>query len=117
MKKLTIFFLSATLGASVFVNSVNAANDIKDLIPCPEFLTTYNSNGYLSCNTFDPWEERKDRGWRDWTGEKKGSPAWFCTLKKVMYALGKKPCDDCYSMMEPEDPRIPKGTKFVYKCK
>ncbi len=105
MKKLTIFFLSATLGASVFVNSANAADEM----PCPEYRTK------LTCNTFNPWE--KNAYGVDWTGERPGRPAWFCKLKRVIRKANLKPCSDCYTMMDYDDPRIPEGTKFVYKCK
>ena len=105
MKKLTIFFLSATLGTSIFVNSANAANEL----PCPEYRDK------LTCDEFDPWETNAMGV--DWTGEYPGRPAWFCKLKKVIKELNLKPCSDCYQMMEPGDPRIPVGTPFVYECK
>ncbi len=37
-------------------------------------------------------------------------------LRDALKSQGKKPCDTCYSMMEPGDPRIPVG-HFNYKAK
>ena len=37
-------------------------------------------------------------------------------LRDALKSQGKKPCDTCYSMMEPGDPRIPVGHSN-YKAK
>ena len=100
MKKLTILFLSIALGASVFgANPVFAAESgffawgKKQLV---SLFTTSEQDAEAIVN------EEVDN--------------FLQALRDALKRQGKKPCDTCYSMMEPGDPRIPVG-HFNYKAK
>jgi len=130
MKKLTLLFLSAALGASVFAATFKVGDEVKlggkvlvvvslddngdplfktkaDLKPEkkePSFLAT------LGAWAFSSGPERHDTD----------NPAddiaedFLASLRATLKRQGKEPCGHCYSMMEPGDPRIPKD-HFNYR--
>ena len=105
MKKLTILFLSIALGVSVFGAK-------------PVFAET----------SFFEWGKKQlvslfttsEQDAQEIVDEEVDS--FLQALRNALKKQGKKPCDTCYSMMEPGDPKIPldhfnSSKYYVYKGK
>mgnify|MGYP006194004149 FL=1 len=106
MKKLTILFLSIALGASVFgANPVFAAESGFFAWGKKQLVSLFTTSEQDAQEIVD---EEVD--------------SFLQALRNSLKKQGKKPCDTCYSMMEPGDPKIPldhfnSSKYYVYKGK
>ena len=116
MKKITILFLSITLGASVFgAQPVFASGFFEWGKEQVVSLFTDTSEQVVSLFTDTSEQDAKEI-----VDEEVDS--FLQALRNALKKQGKKPCDTCYSMMEPGDPRIPldhfnSSKYYVYKGK
>ena len=132
MKKLTLLFLSAALGASVFgAEPKFKVGDTVTLGGKVLVVVNLDDNGDPLFKTKAELKpEKKEPGFLATLGawalssEPEGhdtdNPAddmaedFLASLRASLKKRGKEPCSDCYSMMEPGDPRIPRG-HFNYR--
>jgi hypothetical protein len=104
MKKLTILFLSAALGVSVF--------GAKPVFAAESGFFEWSKQQVVSLFT------TSEQDAEEIVNEEVDS--FLQALRNALKKQGKKPCGHCYSMMEPGDPRIPlehfnSSKYFVYK--
>ena len=122
MKKLTLLFLSAALGASLFgAETKFKVGDELTLGGKGLVVVSLDDNGdplFKSKALIKPEKEKPGFFEKLFTfSESKrstGNPAddvaedFLASLRASLKKRGKEPCGDCYSMMEPGDPRIPR---------
>ena len=127
MRKLTLLFLASALGASVFgaEPKFKVGDEVK-LGGKVLVVVSLDDNGDPLFKTkADLKPEKKEPGFFatlfSSKEEKELHPAdkvaedFLASLRRRLKEKGKEPCSHCYSMMEPGDPRIPRG-HFNYRA-
>ena len=136
MRKLTLLFLASALGASV-MHASDPKFKVGDEVPFGGkvlIVTAIDENGEPLFKTKEPLKKEKKKssthsfivnaaknGFNSVFGgeeeEEKGvreelddrTDKFIVALREELKKQGKEPCDTCYTMMEPDDPRIPEN--------
>ena len=134
MRKLTLLFLASALGASV-MHASDPKFKVGDEVPFGGkvlIVTAIDENGEPLFKTKEPLkkekkkssthsfivnaakngfnsvfggEEEEEKGGREELDDR--TDKFIVALREELKRQGKEPCDTCYTMMEPDDPRIP----------
>ena len=127
MRKLTLLFLASALGASV-MHASDPKFKVGDEVPFGGkvlIVTAIDENGEPLFKTKDPVVVKKQSGFISkavnllFTSEEEEDEMreelddqtndFLSILRNELKKQGKEPCDTCYTMMEPDDPRIPEN--------
>ena len=124
MRKLTLLFLAAAIGASVLHASKFKVGDEVPFGGKVLIVTAIDENGEPLFKTKEPVVVKKESGFITkavnllFTSEEEEKELreelddqtndFLSILRNELKRQGKEPCDTCYTMMEPDDPRIPK---------
>ena len=127
MRKLTLLFLASALGASV-MHASDPKFKVGDEVPFGGkvlIVTAIDENGEPLFKTKEPVVVKKQSGFISkavnllFTSEEEEDEMreelddqtndFLSILRNELKKQGKEPCDTCYTMMEPDDPRIPEN--------
>ena len=123
MRKLTLLFLASAIGASVLHASKFKVGDEVPFGGKVLIVTAIDENGEPLFKTKEPVVVKKQSGFISkavnllFTSEEEEDEMreelddqtndFLSILRNELKKQGKEPCDTCYTMMEPDDPRIP----------
>ena len=125
MRKLTLLFLASAIGASVLHASKFKVGDEVPFGGKVLIVTAIDENGEPLFKTKEPVVVKKQSGFISkavnllFTSEEEEDELreelddqtndFLSILRNELKKQGKEPCDTCYTMMEPDDPRIPEN--------
>ena len=125
MRKLTLLFLASAIGASVLHASKFKVGDEVPFGGKVLIVTAIDENGEPLFKTKEPVVVKKQSGFISkavnllFTSEEEEDEMreelddqtndFLSILRNELQKQGKEPCDTCYTMMEPDDPRIPEN--------
>jgi len=125
MRKLTLLFLASAIGASVLHASKFKVGDEVPFGGKVLIVTAIDENGEPLFKTKEPVVVKKQSGFISkavnllFTSEEEEDEMreelddqtndFLSILRNELKKQGKEPCDTCYTMMEPDDPRIPEN--------
>ena len=125
MRKLTLLFLASAIGASVLHASKFKVGDEVPFGGKVLIVTAVDENGEPLFKTKEPVVVKKQSGFISkavnllFTSEEEEDEMreelddqtndFLSILRNELKKQGKEPCDTCYTMMEPDDPRIPEN--------
>ena len=125
MRKLTLLFLASAIGASLLHASKFKVGDEVPFGGKVLIVTAIDENGEPLFKTKEPVVVKKQSGFISkavnllFTSEEEEDEMreelddqtndFLSILRNELKKQGKEPCDTCYTMMEPDDPRIPEN--------
>ena len=125
MRKLTLLFLASAIGASVLHASKFKVGDEVPFGGKVLIVTAIDENGEPLFKTQEPVVVKKQSSFISkavnllFTSEEEEDEMreelddqtndFLSILRNELKKQGKEPCDTCYTMMEPDDPRIPEN--------